>query len=424
MFKLHPLQRGVVVYGGKQNDLEVAEISAEEASSSWLDSRLGPSRMTASSLTVKLFKIWKAKNIKLPGYNDWQPVWISDCVFLDVHRPAHRGWKIAAVTRYGEFRLYDTAKSRRPIVNSTISPHPLVSIQTGGDLSQMVCTDIQESCFVVDSITGNVLKKYKWKAGGLMVSDLYIPQTTFDRRRPPVEEEAWTPYDHLSSNHGLDNSTEPNNSQTGGEELQVNNSFSGSRHSSSNLREVRRRIDLATHAELQPLLAAAYAARVARGLRAPRQPELQDSPETSENSHSCSDSSDSSDESNDDDDFVSIQDSAPSNAPVVISGWEAGSGRGNRIIRSIIPARSQRPQTDRSLIACGGLDNYIRIYDIESGILQSRVEMEGRISAICLTDPRDGVERREDNVTEATGSKRISREDVASGRAVKRRRET
>lgn len=419
VFKLHPRQRGVVVYGGKQNDLEVAEISVEESSSSWLDSRLGPSRMSASSLAVKLFKIWKAKNIKLSGYNDWQPVWISDCVFLDVHRPAHRGWKIAAVTRYGEFRLYDTAKSRKPIVNSTISTHPLVSIQTGGDLSHVVCTDVQESCFVVDSMTGDVLKKYKWKAGGLMVSDLYIPQCDIDRRPPLVEEEAWTPYDHLTG-HEHDGLSEPNNSQTIGEEQRANESFPLNGQSNSNLPEARRRIDLATQAELQPLLAAAYAARVARGLRAPRQQELHDTSEASDSTHSCSDSSD---ESNDDDGFVSIQDSAPANAPVVISGWEAGSGRGNRVIHSMIPARSQRPQADRSLIACAGLDNYIRIYDVDSGILQSRVEIEGRISAICLADPRDGVEKRDTDMIEATGSKRASREDASPERATKRRRE-
>ena len=109
-----------IAFGGKENDLQIwtsREFSGRDASSdiAWfmLDSH------------------WQAKNVKDDELGLRVPVWISDLQFLPAATDIQAsGYRIATCTRYNHVRLYDTSKSRRPIVNIEVGQYPLTRLCT------------------------------------------------------------------------------------------------------------------------------------------------------------------------------------------------------------------------------------------------------------------------------------------------------
>lgn len=106
-----------IAFGGKENDLQIWRSREVEASDlAWF--MLDPH--------------WQAKNVKDDELGLRVPVWISDLQFMPSPSTATQaeGYRIATCTRYNHVRLYDTSKSRRPIVSVEIGQYPLTKLLT------------------------------------------------------------------------------------------------------------------------------------------------------------------------------------------------------------------------------------------------------------------------------------------------------
>ena len=119
---------------------------------------LGRTSMGPASL------VWKAKNVKNDMYDLEQPRWISDIQFLE--SDSLYSFKVAVCTRFHQVRVYDTAKSRRPIINCDLSDMPLLCIQninpSGNDV---IVSDSKGNIFQVDVSIPKVKGKYSDERG-------------------------------------------------------------------------------------------------------------------------------------------------------------------------------------------------------------------------------------------------------------------
>ena len=183
-FRLHPKQLGVAASGGQSRDLEVHQVFPDRLRQSLLEASNdassfsgGPSIGTNPGLLSTTHRIWQGKNLKIDEFGVHPPIWFSDVQFLDVDRPAQQGYKLAACTRFGEIRIYDTAKSRRPILNVQVSNHPLVKLWMGGDERELIFADTQDMIGKFDAVAGKVTAKFKLAPAGCQHFDVYVPSS-------------------------------------------------------------------------------------------------------------------------------------------------------------------------------------------------------------------------------------------------------
>lgn len=80
--------------------------------------------------------------------------WLSDIQFVDIDRESDQSWRVVTTSRYGEIFLYETSVSKRPIVQVMASYNPITSIWFGGNEHELIYIDTQFNVGKFDSVTG------------------------------------------------------------------------------------------------------------------------------------------------------------------------------------------------------------------------------------------------------------------------------
>jgi len=113
---------------------------------------------------------WQAQNVENDKFDRAQPRWISDLQFIDNEAPRDRndGFKIAAITRFGQVRVYDTNVSRQPIINVEVGEHPLVALSLGVVPQTIIISDSHSNVILYDIKKPIVLGKYKGPTGSVV----------------------------------------------------------------------------------------------------------------------------------------------------------------------------------------------------------------------------------------------------------------
>jgi hypothetical protein len=119
----------------------------------------------------RLWRMWKARNVRNDEFGNPVPVWISDIRFLELDRPIGRGWRVATGTRFGDIRIYDTFLSKRPIINISASYHPICNLWLGLDDEQLMFTDAQDTIGKIDTSTGKIGRVCKCIPGSALAFD-------------------------------------------------------------------------------------------------------------------------------------------------------------------------------------------------------------------------------------------------------------
>ncbi|CAN6668236.1 ribosome biogenesis protein Nsa1p [Trichomonascus vanleenenianus] len=105
----------VFAIGGKDWDVQLIELK-------WDDKE-------------KINTVFKGKNVKNDRLDMTVPIWPTGIVFLGSHE------KFVITTHYGQIRLYDTKRGRRPYESVKVAEHPISAFASGGDSDTIVFSD-------------------------------------------------------------------------------------------------------------------------------------------------------------------------------------------------------------------------------------------------------------------------------------------
>ncbi|GME77180.1 unnamed protein product [Ambrosiozyma monospora] len=146
-FKNDPYHEQVFGYGGKENDLMLVKLSTESPE--------------------KIETLFKAKNVKNSHLDLRVPIHITK---LDFVKPANeKDFNVITVTKYGELRIYDSSKSRKPIASMKISEHSIISLLRVSD-EEIVCSDDHTTIAKYSTVNGRLLGKFKGSVGSIQAS--------------------------------------------------------------------------------------------------------------------------------------------------------------------------------------------------------------------------------------------------------------
>ncbi|KAI8990869.1 hypothetical protein BDF20DRAFT_841265 [Mycotypha africana] len=185
IMRAHPVKTNIFGIGGKERDLTLFDLDVlmkqkEEETTTAAETDMNPAgpHQNTSAHKKKNTKakgmIFQAKNIQNDFLDLRQPVWIHDFQFVDKDAT-----KIAVVTHYHQFRLYDTKKGRRPCINAEIGKNPLRALCLGTDLNHVVYSDTASTVGMIDIRTGKKAALFKGFTGS--VTDVItVPQPTLD----------------------------------------------------------------------------------------------------------------------------------------------------------------------------------------------------------------------------------------------------
>ncbi|CAN6633184.1 hypothetical protein TRVA0_014S00430 [Trichomonascus vanleenenianus] len=120
----------------------------------------------------QIVKMFRAKNVHRDELGNGVPIWISDIQFLDIHRPVTEGFRLATSTRFGEIRIYDTKRSKRPIFNIQASGHPIVSLFVDRAHEELIFADTQRTIGRLNYNTGVIVKRFTVTPGACQQVDL------------------------------------------------------------------------------------------------------------------------------------------------------------------------------------------------------------------------------------------------------------
>lgn len=161
-FTIHPNQPNIVAVGGQERETEILELdwTKEEQKS-----------------------IWAARNVKNDRLHLRVPVWVKRIYFLEQEEEEQQHsqktddvvYKFLVVTRYGQFRLYDTKLGRRPRQDIKISEHPISVCQrgTGDKTDTVVASDTKTSTYVVDIASLKMKGKLAGATGAVQALSAY-----------------------------------------------------------------------------------------------------------------------------------------------------------------------------------------------------------------------------------------------------------
>lgn len=146
-----PLLPGVFAIGGKEHDLELWQAAS--------DNRVG--RELEGGRSAAYSVVWRAKNVKNDELDLRVPVWISDLQFLESYNGR---WRIATCTRFRHVRIYDTSRSRRPILSVEIGESPLVSLVVSNE-DELILSDSHSGVCAFSISQKRVTHLFKGAAG-------------------------------------------------------------------------------------------------------------------------------------------------------------------------------------------------------------------------------------------------------------------
>lgn len=125
--------KGHFCYGGEKNDLKVVKLYDSSLTKEIIKS-------TSFEMLFKVVLIYSAKNVKNNYLGLESPVWITNLKFFNIE--SENSFKIITSTKYGEARIYDFSKSRRPISTFKLTKHSIRNlIFSKDDYSEIIITD-------------------------------------------------------------------------------------------------------------------------------------------------------------------------------------------------------------------------------------------------------------------------------------------
>ncbi|RKO86514.1 WD40-repeat-containing domain protein, partial [Blyttiomyces helicus] len=162
--EMSPFDPKVFATGGNERDLSVWDLrKSEPPSDADADA---PSPETPLHRTLQ--PTWKAKNVKHDNLDMRVPVWITALKWLSPTR-------IVTASGYGQVRVYDTTKARRPVVDVKIGDHPIRALAVSADGALAVVSDTTGIVSHVDLALGKVVGSFRGIAGA--VTSLYCCAT-------------------------------------------------------------------------------------------------------------------------------------------------------------------------------------------------------------------------------------------------------
>ncbi|KAI8357911.1 hypothetical protein EDC96DRAFT_514843 [Choanephora cucurbitarum] len=176
----HPTQTNIFAIGGKDVDLSIYDLDKMQEETSETQQNTSPHK---KKTTKTMGCVFQAKNVKNDFLDLQQPVWIHDLQFIN-----KEATQIALVTHYHQFRVYDTKKARRPILNVEIGKHPLKVLSLGPDEHHVLFSDTISTVGMLDVRTGKKAAQFKGFSGAVTdlvtassSSQTYVVSTSLDR---------------------------------------------------------------------------------------------------------------------------------------------------------------------------------------------------------------------------------------------------
>lgn len=117
IFRRNPFKEEEFAVGGNEIDVKIVNIKA------------------ASDCRVEVKTIWKSKNVKNDKLDLRVPIWVHNILFQSET-------EFITVTKYGQLRMYDTSKGRRPFADIKISDHPITSLSfADSNMKEIIYSD-------------------------------------------------------------------------------------------------------------------------------------------------------------------------------------------------------------------------------------------------------------------------------------------
>lgn len=85
-------------------------------------------------------------------------------------------FRVAVTTRFGHVRLYETSKSRRPLVNVEVGEHPLVALVPTAKDNEVVFCDTHATTAKFDVVSGRKIGHYSGSTGSILCLDTFLPK--------------------------------------------------------------------------------------------------------------------------------------------------------------------------------------------------------------------------------------------------------
>ncbi|VVT48420.1 uncharacterized protein SAPINGB_P001770 [Magnusiomyces paraingens] len=303
----------------------------------------------------------EARHTKCDEIAKRHAVWISDLQFLDIDRPfqsSKDGLRIAVSTRYGEILLYETQISYHPIIQVLASFYPLIQLWFGGNEKELLFSDTQFNVGVFDSVTGKskLILTGESSSRILSMSANYLPhksgrdgtrntkRSLSNNSQPKTETFSETSHQNIFGT--LRNQAFPFHS----EEADIQ---------SVELRDLGIQASGLLNTTITTLQTNNHSNSQLVSERSQHQSLTSTSTLVTRNIHGdlCNNASET--------------DSASITPDMVITNNE-----GNNIIES-----------QPILLATGGLDSYLRIFDSETGQMTSKINIDSKISKVLIIDP-------------------------------------
>lgn len=161
-FAIHPEQENVVAFGGKETDLQIAELY-----NSSVNSKIFKKDYKSAFVPKILFK---AKNVSNDHLNLRVPIWITNILFF-TNNVTNGQYKLITSTRYGQLRIYDTKHGRKPVKDYPVSTTPILTLLFGNDKeTEVVLTDTQNlmAKYSLDIIDDKAFKTNSASAGDII----------------------------------------------------------------------------------------------------------------------------------------------------------------------------------------------------------------------------------------------------------------
>lgn len=134
---------GGVLFGGRENDLQMFDLTSISSSSSSYSS-------SSSVASVVAEPVWKAKNVPHDFLNLRVPIWITDMRILKPEESSVSKAHVVCGTGHKHIRVYDTLASNQPVL----------SLDIGGEYRvTSVCPKVSGESVYIGDVAGNV---YEW----------------------------------------------------------------------------------------------------------------------------------------------------------------------------------------------------------------------------------------------------------------------
>lgn len=144
----NPERPELFAYGGKENNLMVAKLDGKE-------------------LTL----VFKAKNVSDDQLQLRIPVWITKVAFLSSEEGQYQ---VLVTTKHGRIQVYDSNKSRKPIVNKKPMDKPFMTLAVVDETQHLIiASDTTRDVAKFNYMTGKMVGKFAGSVGSTQAINVY-----------------------------------------------------------------------------------------------------------------------------------------------------------------------------------------------------------------------------------------------------------